>query len=74
MFMDYLVGWVHAVSPMLMPWGGSLHMPCVPAIFLALVVRLTVTTVFAGLRVVMGLPVSFDWGGRGGAGGRLEPQ
>lgn len=53
-----MVGWAHYLSSVSMPWGSAAEISCVSAIYLALLVRLVVATVFSAMRVVLGLPVS----------------
>ena len=59
--MDYVLGWAHSLSTMVVPsWvGEGGRTACVPAIFLAVLVRLVVASVFSIVRVGLGLPVSF---------------
>ena len=60
-YMDYVVKWSHSLSTMVVPsWvGEGGRTACVPAIVLAVLVRLVVSSLFSILRVGLGLPVSF---------------
>lgn len=58
-YMDYVLEWAHYLSMMMVPWrgGGGGKVSCIPAIYLAILVRFVVATVFAAIRVVLGMPV-----------------
>lgn len=60
-YMDYVVGWAHSLSTMVVPSyvGEAGRTACVPAIVLAVLVRLAVASFFSVLRAGLGLPVSF---------------
>eukprot|EP00904_Undaria_pinnatifida_P002747 jgi/Undpi1/12473/HiC_scaffold_5.g02144.m1 len=57
-YMDYVVGWSHSLSTFVVPSyvGVGGQAACVPAIFLAVLVRLAVSSAFSVLRVGLGLP------------------
>lgn len=57
-FMESILDWAHGLSSAVMPLGLGGRIPCVPALFLALLVRLVVSTVFLCMRMLLGLPVS----------------
>ncbi|CAM9463333.1 unnamed protein product [Sphacelaria rigidula] len=56
-FMESILDWAHGLSSAVMPLGLGGRIPCVPALFLALLVRLVVSTVFLCMRMLLGLPV-----------------
>lgn len=58
-FIDRVLRLTHGFSSMVMPLGIGGRPPCVPALFLAIMVRLVVSTVFLGVRILLSLPVRF---------------
>lgn len=62
-FVDYVAGWAHYLSTVTTPWGSGSEISCISAIYLALLVRFVVATVFSGVRFALALPVSLGSSG-----------